>query len=353
MCWLIAAHDEEILKGDCGGCFEKFHDYVKGRDGDLFRFYQIKKDPYPILVAFGAICGFLWLVTGVLALLPSKKLYLAVGAANTVIFTVVFTCIYERVKDSQVCTNYFSMVGATTFAGIGCKTDDNWQEKHIEDSYEFFWASSLFAFLMATYQLCCAATLVYEEIPSSEADKDKAGKPEEKKQPEPAPTVVKVTSAKPDEKKDTAKKPEGTTAAAPPTQPKPTAAPPTTQPPLTQFLQGLVAGEEPKKTGEPTIAEKGAAPVRTPMPEEKKVTPTETKMHPEPETKKEVVKESPKTSGPPAIKEVDSVLVAAAPVENAPPVEDDFDDFDLNPPPEDSPIPSMPMKSTFGPPPNI
>lgn len=201
------------------------HDYVKGHSGALYHFYQVKKNAYPILVTFGIVCGTLWIATGAVAFFLPKKIYLALGAITTTIFTVVFTCIYERTKDNQACTHYLAMTGNTgsAFQAYGCKVDDDWEEKHRYDSFEFFWASSLFAFMMAAYQLSCAAALVYEEMPAGPVAEN-ANKPaiqnqvpQQKSVPPsqaaaPASTTSKLAPPPADKKEDTKPAPVMTTA---------------------------------------------------------------------------------------------------------------------------------------------
>ncbi len=300
-----------------------FHDYVKGRSGDLFNFYQVKKDPYPILVAFGVICGTFWIATGAIVGFVSRKVYLLCGIITTVIFTVVFTCIYERVKDGQPCTLYsIFQGGADPFAAKGCKTDGNWEQRHVNDSYDFFWGSSLAAFILATYQLVCASALLYEEMTQGSQPIAEQGAKPHPAQPVPAaPTTTTAPVSKP----------------APPTTVKHVESKPV---PVITTAPKVEEKKQPPMTGTATPA----APAH--VPEAKKAAPAPT---PAPEVKKE----SPKTSAP-LVKPAESVLVEKG---GKPPAKEDDFDFDdllleLGAPPEDSPIPSMFVKnSTFGPPP--
>ena len=158
-----------------------FHEKVRGMQADiesLGEYYTVKGDAYPLLVSFAVICGTFWLITGILGFV-NRKAYFTLGIINTIIFTVVFTCIYERVKNELPCARYNDMIGNTisasymivttgvptkaAWAYYGCKLSDDWYAKHGFDSYDFFWVSSLICFILTAYQLACAATLCYEE----------------------------------------------------------------------------------------------------------------------------------------------------------------------------------------------
>jgi hypothetical protein len=63
------------------------------------------------------------------------------------------------------------------FGLAGCKTSDSFYEKHMDDSFEFFWGAALACFILGAYQLAGMAYEIYVEssgqIPA---------KPEEKKE---------------------------------------------------------------------------------------------------------------------------------------------------------------------------
>ncbi len=293
-----------------------FHDYVKGRSGDYFNFLGVKKDAYPELVAFGVICGVFWIFTGIAGLLFSRKVYMISGVITTTIFTVVFTCIYERMKDNQLCNLYAAFVGASSaFAAYGCKVADNWEYKHTYDSWEFYWASSLVCFLCATYQLVCAGALLYDEGPAGPQEiVEKGAKPASKSVPSPndipaAPTAVVASkpAAPHAEKKEEAKK-----------------VPVITGP-------GAPIAPAPKEGFHPTPAGKEEKHMPPPPPVDIIRTMAAHPVEPKKEAVKETVKEPPKSDA------AHSVLVKAPAKEGAP--ADDLLDF--APPPEDSPVPGM------------
>eukprot|EP01022_Parablepharisma_sp_SALTPOND_P005969 TRINITY_DN1242_c0_g1_i1.p6 TRINITY_DN1242_c0_g1~~TRINITY_DN1242_c0_g1_i1.p6 ORF type:complete len:431 (-),score=58.71 TRINITY_DN1242_c0_g1_i1:40-1332(-) len=167
VCWIIVAHDDKAFSGECGGCIRMLHKALgesSNLSDDLIDYYKLHKNAYPLLVAFGVICALCWFGTSALAFIRAKY-YLIAGALSTVLFVCVFAPILDRIRNDQPCSVYQRVKGTSTDAWIdyGCKTEDNWMEKHRYDSYDLFWGSSLACLLLAVYQIACAVPMVYEE----------------------------------------------------------------------------------------------------------------------------------------------------------------------------------------------
>ena len=152
LCWIIAAHDEKLIKRKIGGCIQKFHKHVKNiEDKSLRRYYRANKDVYPYLISFGVICGLLWMGTAA-AVLTNPKYYLAAGSVTTLMFICIFVPMVERIQSIRSHNNCFE------------DNDDYvWRERHMEDSFDMIWGSSIVCFLLSAYQIGCALALIYNE----------------------------------------------------------------------------------------------------------------------------------------------------------------------------------------------
>jgi hypothetical protein len=162
LCWVIAANDKKLAGGNAVGCIKKFNEMINELDLSLKRYYRGNQDAFVYLIAFGVICGILWMGTAVLGRINAKY-YLFAGIGTTVAFICVFTSIVERLRDERLCDEILR---------IGSPTPDLMSDlfgtgekilKHTEISYELFWGSSMTCFLLAAYQIGCAIAMVYEE----------------------------------------------------------------------------------------------------------------------------------------------------------------------------------------------
>jgi len=345
ICWLIAAHDNKFLKGECGGCIEKLNDALSGKSGSLMRYYQNSKDGYNLLVAFGVICGVFWIVDAIFAWIKIK-IHLIIGGITQIIFVVIFAILVERLRNNRPCTYYgevLQLTGISPWTAAGCKTSDNWETKHQFDSYEMFWGSSVIIFLLSCYHLAAATALVVEEErelakgeKKEEKKEEKAGEPQKEKTEGPKEVVSEKPAegpvaertkkeettkgeAKPDEKKkeeETKGKAEPGTAPPPATGPKEekkgAVAPPPTKEEKKQGAAPVPAKPEDKKAPIKEEAHKGANGKKE-----------ETKGVTKPEEKKAAAKEEKKQAGKAAVKKDPGLL-----------------------PPSDSPLPSE--EESFG-----
>lgn len=162
--WMIAIHDDVMIKRSCGGCIYKFHKLNKGSD-DYGKYLKLHKDAYPVTFAFAIICCVFWLITAAMAVIK-PVLHLAIGVLNTIMFICVFVPVIERLRHNQQCYYYLTLGGttATTFPELCIRgTDPNWAMKYMFSSYEMFWGSSMCCFLFAAYQIICATAMVYNE----------------------------------------------------------------------------------------------------------------------------------------------------------------------------------------------
>lgn len=171
LCWVIAANDKKLAKGDAVGCVKRFNELIKDiPDKSLKRYYRTHMDAFPYLISFGVICGLLWMGTAFLSRV-SAKLYLVVGTGTTIVFVCVFTPMVERMRDMRLCFE----IGEAEIDSLF----DTYERKlkRIEVSYELFWGSSMACFLLAAYQIGCAIAMVYEESMASTSHQEIAAPP--------------------------------------------------------------------------------------------------------------------------------------------------------------------------------
>ena len=150
--WLVAANDKGEDDGNlhkCRGCIFYYHDSLGSSDLDTWK--KNNRDAYPLLIAFGVICGVFWMATGALGFFVNNsmfaKLYVGAGVGTYLIFVVLFPIIVERAFPTlNTCANY-------------CSKSSDWYVKHYLDSYEEFWGSSLVCFILGAYQIICAIYL--------------------------------------------------------------------------------------------------------------------------------------------------------------------------------------------------
>lgn len=163
VCWSIASGDDMFIYGHCGGCIRLLHKLVWESDQPQ-DYYRSAKDPFPLLLTFGVLCGVLWIVTSI-AVVARPRYYLISGLLTTIIFICSFVPLVERMRRNQTCTLYADLTGTdiVTAWNAACRGDGHWQLKHMYDSFEVFWGSSAGCFLAAAYQVGCGIAMTYED----------------------------------------------------------------------------------------------------------------------------------------------------------------------------------------------
>lgn len=168
--WIIAAFDRGKKVGqtyECWGCNYLFNQALNGSvftqapynyNTGLNNWMKSNRNPYPLLIAFGAIVGVFWIIIGIFGFFATSrgmaKTYLIFGALNFIIFVVVFPIILERIYFIQpYCTNYLWPAW--------CRTDIEWQIKHGLGSFDLFWGAALAGFIIGAFQLASAVYLLY------------------------------------------------------------------------------------------------------------------------------------------------------------------------------------------------
>ena len=192
-------------------------------------FYSLEWDAYPLLIAFGVICGVFWMVSGALGFVKAEASLVA-GGVTYLIFAILFPIIVEKTQANPFtavplpCERYLYLkstnttitANSTAFAVAGCKTDSNYYDKHVHDSFEFFWGASLACFILGAYHLAGMMYEVYQIRMASDTDKKppivaKKEEKNEKKGDEKKEVKKEVKKdAKKDTKKDTEKDTKGT-----------------------------------------------------------------------------------------------------------------------------------------------
>lgn len=164
VCWTIASGDSYLKDDTCGGCIYLFHQSLNNAPIKLKSHYRLSKDAFPYLLTFGLVCGVLWMATAFLVV--KAKYYLIFGITGTTIFICVFVPLLERMRRNKLCKLYAEIMEEDDMEKVWkdeCKSEGHWQLKHMYDSYEIFWGSSIAFFLMSVYQIACAIALVYED----------------------------------------------------------------------------------------------------------------------------------------------------------------------------------------------
>ena len=152
--WILAACDQGESDGPqykCRGCFYYYHDELVNVGGDLYDYFRIHRDVYPILIAFGVILGVFWMATGAIGLIANSemmaKVEIIAGITTYTLFVVMFAVIQNRVKFPATFANCYAH----------CSKNDDWFTRHATDSTEEFWGASLACFLLGMYQIAGAA----------------------------------------------------------------------------------------------------------------------------------------------------------------------------------------------------
>ena len=201
--WIMAANDqgeEDGTRHKCRGCFYYYHDDLMNGGGDTNTWYRNHRDSYPILIAFGVICGVFWMATGGIGFVVSSemmaKIYIGAGVMTYTTFVVLFAIIADRVKY------------AASHAGCygHCTTNNDWFIKHQLDSTREFWGAALACFALGAFQIIGAiyvyATLGSPDPPSADsmkpaANPSAAANANANTKPAPAATTAAPTGSKP------------------------------------------------------------------------------------------------------------------------------------------------------------
>lgn len=164
--WIVAANDKGTTQDNtgayyCRGCYWQYHDLETTNTGVNF---PSTTDPYPLLIAFGVICGLAWIAIGLFGFLTKSRLtigtYFFAGSLNYLLFVILFADITEKTM-----VYVFKACGIPSFVNTqSCSNDNNWWEKHQTDSFDEFWGSSVVAFVLGAYQIGCAVYLWLEII---------------------------------------------------------------------------------------------------------------------------------------------------------------------------------------------
>lgn len=215
ICWLLAIHDDVLVKRKCGGCIRFLHNAIvnyknfDGRDNDYRDYLKLNKDAYVIAFTLSIICGVLWIATAALAFVKAL-LQLIVGIVTTIIFVCTFVPLVDRMRFNQQCDYYIGLQkmvnGDEQSYNSACHGDNGriWTMKHIYTSYELFWGSSMACFILAAYQIICAIGLVYREEMLAVPEKV----PEHDVSPRPAVSKGEDDTGKPKKVEDVEVKPE-------------------------------------------------------------------------------------------------------------------------------------------------
>ena len=163
ICWSMASGDDIFINEHCGGCIRLFHKVIW--ENDAYSFYRSSKDPVALLLTFGVLCGVSWIATSI-TVIAKPRYYLTSGIITTIIFICSFVPILERMRRNQMCILHAKLTEATDIEkswSDNCRKDEDWQLKHMYDSYQMFWASSVVCFFIAGYQIACGIALTYED----------------------------------------------------------------------------------------------------------------------------------------------------------------------------------------------
>lgn len=162
--WTVVSGDRYFKDENCGGCIYLFHQVIDEAPSALRTHYRLSRDAYPYLLTFGIICGAVWIATAFLV--GRVRYYLVLGIAGAVAFVCVFVALLQRMRGNQLCWLYASVKESQDLQAVWnaeCKSEEHWQVKHMYDSYDLFWGSSVAFMFMSIYQIGCAIALVYEE----------------------------------------------------------------------------------------------------------------------------------------------------------------------------------------------
>lgn len=165
ICWLLAIHDNVLIKRKCGGCIKFLHDGISKLDSSEDKdFLKLNKDVYIIAFVLSIACGCFWLITAVLAFIK-PMFHLVAGILTTIIFICTFVPIIDRMRFNQQCYILKEVLktGQTYNDICGGAGEYMWTMKYMFSSYELIWGSSMACFIFAAYQIICAIALVYVE----------------------------------------------------------------------------------------------------------------------------------------------------------------------------------------------
>jgi len=198
-CWLIAIHDDVLIRRKCGGCIRNLRKHISDmQGGSLKNYYKLNKDAYLITFILSIIIGGFWMITGALAFVK-PMFHLISGIITTIIFICTFAPLVDRMRFNEQCRLYSEGI-KKNFNQIcgGTNSEHVRTMKYIYSSYELFWASSMACFIFAGYQIICAIAAVYDErmgsisgkVPPEDASLKAIGaSPEEKSPSKPVPDI--------------------------------------------------------------------------------------------------------------------------------------------------------------------
>lgn len=154
--WIIAANDKGTTTDSqglyyCRGCYWYYHNTIVTNSS-----YNLPttSDPYPILIAFGVICGVLWMAIGGIGFATKTRtmafLYTGLGIFNYLLFILLFAVICDN--------TWFYVFNACNIPSLGtnpsfCSADPGYWTKHQADSFDEFWGASLVAFILGAFQI--------------------------------------------------------------------------------------------------------------------------------------------------------------------------------------------------------
>lgn len=177
-CWLAAIEDTELTSNTPGGCIKRFHElrdhsksysnYTVCITDELNSYYKISKDAYSLCRILAILCGFLWILTAVMAFFKAT-LYLVFGLVANIVFLASFATVVDRTRYNQQCELYSEMAACVfgergyETAGRAFDTEEMTAMKHMHDSYELIWGSALACVILGTYQIGCAIASIYDE----------------------------------------------------------------------------------------------------------------------------------------------------------------------------------------------
>lgn len=176
ICWFIAIDDTASKGGGHRGCIERLHETRGYADlipskcftEELNSHYGLHEDIYILCRICSAVCGILWIITG-LTVCISRTIYLLAGIGSSIAFLIVFAVVIERTRYNHQCELYTELMhclyGSTKYELVWYTFTSNSAVamKNMYNSYELIWGSSLACIIVGVYQIICAIVLVYRE----------------------------------------------------------------------------------------------------------------------------------------------------------------------------------------------
>ena len=138
--WVIAANDggektDSVNAKQCRGCYNFYHNNIPS-------YWDNLSDPYPLLVAFGVICGVFWWITGFIGICATTrgcaKVYAGMGIVTYVTFVIIFTIIESHTQSYVQPICQIPTLNSIQYNPVGCSTVNNWWLIHQMDSITQF-----------------------------------------------------------------------------------------------------------------------------------------------------------------------------------------------------------------------